>query len=102
MNEKLKNVVAAVIFVSFIASLVYGARHNKEQVNIPTSVELKIDNVNVQQLADLVNRLPDGPFKSNLYTVLAAELGGTSKELNTLLMEYVRLQIEKLQKIKTI
>lgn len=47
----------------------------------------------------LADKLPAGsPLQSNMFTVLGAELGGDSSELNTLLGEYSRLKLEQMQK----
>ena len=51
----------------------------------------------MENLEAAIRDLPDGNLKSNMFTVLASEYAGSSKELTELLQEYTKIKIKQLQ-----
>ncbi len=51
----------------------------------------------IKKLETAIDALPDSPLKRNLYTILASEYAGDSKELNELLHEYSKIKIKQLE-----
>lgn len=49
------------------------------------------------KLLNTIDQLPDGAFKSNLYTVMAAEYAKCSDELNETMLVFAEKKIEELQ-----
>ena len=54
----------------------------------------------VQDLQTLIESMPDGALKGNLYIILATEHLGESKALHALLSAYAKMQLEKLERQK--
>lgn len=58
--------------------------------------------INVKDVEKWVHSLPESSFKSNLLTVLGAEYGGDSEELNKLMKAFIEVKMQELSKQKTI
>lgn len=59
------------------------------------------DEMRVEEILRFTNDLPHSPLRLNLLSVIAAEYGGNSSQLYSLINEYNKIQIEKLQKNET-
>lgn len=56
----------------------------------------------IKELEQIIEAMPDGPLKANLYIVLATEYAGSSIELHTILDLYAKMQMKKMQNKDTI
>jgi len=91
------SVVGLVIVSVGILSLLYGNLYDSEPVDIkPVPVKMAI--TDHEHLLEYINTMPQGDFKSNLLVVIATEFAGDSDNLNELMLEYARMQMQKLQK----
>jgi hypothetical protein len=45
-----------------------------------------------------VEKLPDGPFKRNMFTIIGTEYAGDSVKLNKMLQKYSEEMIKQLEK----
>lgn len=59
------------------------------------------DEMRVEEILRITEELPHSPLKNNLLSVIAAEYGGNSHQLYTLMKEFNKIQIEKLNKNET-
>ncbi len=57
---------------------------------------------NIEELKRIIEAMPNGPFKANLYIVLATEYAGDSAALHDILNTFAKMQMEKLQNKDTI
>lgn len=62
--------------------------------NTPAKTFLEIQN--------LIDKLPDSPVKGNLMIIIATEYAGNSAELNEILQQFAKMQMEKLHNKDTI
>lgn len=94
MKNTIKGIIvaAAAFTMPFILGYSFGSK-NRE-------VSEKIGSVNA--LIEYGQSLPSTNFKSNLFTVLGAEFGGSSDELNQILRTYSEMKIEEMKKDKSI
>jgi hypothetical protein len=56
----------------------------------------------IEELKRIIEAMPDGLLKANLYIVLATEYAGSSIELHTILDLYAKMQMKKMQSKDTI
>jgi len=91
MNKnKLLLLMFAVILLFFtVPFLIFS--HSKEEN----------DEMRVEKILRITEELPHSPLKNNLLSVIATEYGGNSHQLYTLIKEFNKIQIEKLNKNET-
>lgn len=87
MNTKIIN---AFVLLSVIGTL--GIMFYK-----PVATASKAAIMDKDALIEYAQTLPNGAFKSNLFTVLGADAGGSSEELNELLKAYSKMKISELK-----
>jgi hypothetical protein len=107
-SEFFTRITSIVILTTFVASFLYWRFDDNQKVVEPIKraaiIDVQQPNLasTVEQLTAAIEQLPDGGFKANLYVVLATEYAGDTEILKQILQEFARLQMEKLQKKKTI
>lgn len=69
------------------------------QMNKAPAIE---QTINVKDVEKWVHSLAESSFKSNLLTVLGAEYGGDSEELNKLMKAFIEVKMQEFSKQKTI
>jgi hypothetical protein len=103
-----KRVLTVVFLVLSTTCFLYWGLSDKEKLVEPhkkasiVSSQATKNQTTIEQLVVAIAQLPDGPFKANLYVVLATEYAGDTEALKQILQEFTRLQMEKLQNKKTI
>lgn len=74
---------------------------DESPINQMNKVQI-VQPINVKDVEKWVHSLPESSFKSNLLTVLGAEYGGDSEELNKLMKAFIEVKMQELSKQKTI
>lgn len=99
MKPTLNSLKVLTIFALFLLCLFapiyiqsYRAFHKQDETLVQES---KIDSL--EQLKSVIESLPDGAFKANLYIILATEYAGDSIDLHSILSAYAKMQMQKLQ-----
>lgn len=108
-SEFFTRITSIVILTTFVAAFLYSGYSDKQNAVesvekvaiVKTAQQLDIAST-IEQLTAAIEQLPDGPFKANLYVVLATEYAGDTEALKQILQEFTRMQMEKLQNKKTI
>lgn len=66
--------------------------------HITPIVEVQKPKDSLASIIDQVEKLPDGPFKRNMYTIIGTEYAGDSVKLNKMLQKYSEEMIKQLEK----
>lgn len=74
---------------------------DESPINQMNKVQI-VQPINVKDVEKWVHSLAESSFKSNLLTVLGAEYGGDSEELNKLMKAFIEVKMQELSKQKTI
>jgi hypothetical protein len=94
---KRNNLDLLAIVVLFVVTLAIAAGFHWSVDKLIT-LALPKEEVNVvHRLEAIIDELPPGNLKSNMYTVLAAEYGGDGDSLQERLKAYAEMRIKELQ-----
>lgn len=101
MNKIQNNILSTIIGMFFVTIFIFSFWDEtpiKREIKVETIEQI----VNVKDVEKWVNSLQDSPLKSNLLTVLGAEYGGDSEELNKLMKAFIEIRLQELNRQKTI
>lgn len=87
--------IFAICLLALLAPVYVKSYYSSSKLKEPAAVELKVNSV--EQLKQIIESLPDGAFKANIYIVLATEYAGDSTDLHAILSAYAKMQMQKLQ-----
>jgi len=87
--------------MSMCAAAYFKTSHSSQSQ--PTKQVQQVQQVpSIEELKRIIEAMPDGLLKANLYIVLATEYAGSSIELHTILDLYAKMQMKKMQNKDTI
>jgi hypothetical protein len=103
MNEfKTQSSILIVMIGVAIMTLFIWYFWDESPINQMNKVQLAQQAISVKDVENWVHSLPESSFKSNMLTVLGAEYGGDSEELNKLMKAFIEVKMQELSTQKTI
>jgi hypothetical protein len=99
MKKIIELVLMALLTISTYEALNYAIDHYSVDASPPTPiVEVQKPKDSLASIIDQVEKLPDGPFKRNMFTIIGTEYAGDSVKLNKMLQKYSEEMIKQLEK----
>jgi|LakMenEpi03Aug12_release.lakeMendotaPanAssembly.Ray.scaffolds.fasta_scaffold657262_3 hypothetical protein len=93
---------SAILCIPFAVGICAAAFFKTSHSIQPQPIEQVQQVSNIEELKRIIEAMPDGSLKANLYIVLATEYAGSSIELHTILDLYAKMQMKKMQSKDTI
>lgn len=103
IRPEIKNIIWIALFTSLFVwlSVYLKPQQDLKKSDVVTAV-VQEQNIQIKDVEKWLLALPDSAFKSNLLTVLGAEYGGNSEELNDLMKAFIEIKLQELSKNKSI